>query len=71
MPFGLSNVSAAFMRLMNNVFREYLDKCVIVFIKDILVYSKSKGEHDRHLRVVLSKLREQQLYTKSSNCSFW
>ena len=51
MPFGLTNAPAAFMKLMNNVFREYLDKCVIVFIDEILVYSKSKGEHDWHLRV--------------------
>ena len=71
MPFGVTNTPTAFMKLMNNVFREYLDKCVIVFIDDILVYSKSKGEHDWHLRVVLNKLREQQLYAKSSKCSFW
>ncbi|XP_048623629.1 uncharacterized protein LOC125592481 [Brassica napus] len=71
MPFRLTNAPAAFMKLMNNVFQEYLDKCVIVFIDDILVYSKSKGEHDWHLRVVLNKLREQQLYAKSSKCSFW
>lgn len=70
MPFGLTNALAAFMKLMNNVFSEYLDKCVIVFIDEILVYSKRKGEHDWHLRVVLNKLREQQLYTKSSKCSF-
>ncbi|WZZ69600.1 hypothetical protein YC2023_080970 [Brassica napus] len=71
MSFGLTNAPTAFMKLMNNVFREYLDKCVIVFIDDILVYSKSKGEHDWHLRVVLNKLREQQLYAKLSKCSFW
>ena len=71
MPFGLTNAPAAFMKLMNTVFQEYLDKYVIVFIDDILVYSKSKGEHDWHLRVVLNKLPEQQLYAKSSKCSFW
>lgn len=66
MPFGLTNAPAAFMKLMNNVFREYLDKCVIVFINDILIYSKSREEHDEHLRVVLDELREQQLYGKLS-----
>uniref|UniRef100_A0A1J3GIM6 RNA-directed DNA polymerase n=1 Tax=Noccaea caerulescens TaxID=107243 RepID=A0A1J3GIM6_NOCCA len=71
MPFGLTNAPAAFMKLMNNVFREYLDKCVIVFIDDILIYSKSKEEHDWHLRVVLNKLREQKLYAKLSKCNFW
>uniref|UniRef100_A0A1J3DI19 RNA-directed DNA polymerase n=1 Tax=Noccaea caerulescens TaxID=107243 RepID=A0A1J3DI19_NOCCA len=71
MPFGLTNAPAAFMKLMNNVFREYLDKCVIVFIDDILIYSKSKEEHEWHLRVVLNKLREQKLYAKASKCSFW
>ena len=71
MSFGLTNGPAAFMKLMNNVFREYLDKCVIVFIDDILVYSRSKEEHEWHLRVVMNKLREQQLFAKLSKCSFW
>ena len=70
-PFGITNGPAAFMKLMNNVFREYLDKCVIVFIDDILVYSRSKEEHEWHLRVVMNKLREQQLFAKLSKCSFW
>ena len=59
MPFGLTNAPAAFMKLMNNVFREYLDNCVIVFIDDILVYSRSEEKHEWHLRVVMNKLREQ------------
>ena len=71
MPFGLTNGPSAFMKLMNNVFREYLDKCVIVFIDDILVYSRSKEEHEWHLRVVINKLREQQLFAKLSKFSFW
>ncbi|CAA7026180.1 unnamed protein product [Microthlaspi erraticum] len=71
MPFELTNAPAAFMTLINNVFWEYLDKCVIVFIDDILIYSKSKKEHEWHLRVVLDKLREQKLYGKLSKCSFW
>ena len=71
MPFGLTNAPAAFMKLMNDVFREHLDKCVIVFIDDILVYSRSRGEHAEHLRIVLGKLREHQLFAKLSKCSFW
>lgn len=71
MPFGLTNAPAAFMKLMNNVFREYLDKCVIVFIDDILVYSRTKEEHEWHLHVVMNKLREHQLFAKLSKCSFW
>ncbi|MBT0984553.1 reverse transcriptase family protein, partial [Salmonella enterica subsp. enterica serovar Typhimurium] len=71
MPFGLTNAPAAFMRLMNEVFQEYLDRFVIVFIDDILVYSKSKSDHIRHLNLVLRKLREHQLYAKFSKCQFW
>ena len=70
MPFGLTNASAAFMDLMNRVFRPYLDKFVIVFIDDILVYSSSKEEHAEHLRIVLQTLREHQLYAKFSKCQF-
>ncbi|XP_070660523.1 uncharacterized protein [Malus domestica] len=69
MPFGLTNAPAAFMRLMNEVFQQYLDKFVIVFIDDILVYSKSKADHIRHLNLVLKKLREHQLYAKFSKLS--
>ena len=71
MPFGLTNAPAAFMDLMNRVFRAYLDKFVIVFIDDILVYSSSEEEHVDHLRIVLQTLREQQLYAKLSKCKFW
>ena len=70
-PFGLTNAPAAFMALMNGVFRPYLDKFVIVFIDDILVYSRSKQEHQQHLTTVLQTLRENQLYAKLSKCEFW
>ena len=71
MSFGLTNAPAAFMDLMNKVFRPFLDRFVIVFIDDILVYSKSEAEHAKHLRFVLQTLREHQLYTKFSKCEFW
>jgi hypothetical protein len=70
-PFGLSNAPTAFMYLMNGIFREYLDKFVIVFLDDILIYSKSEEEHGKHLRMVLQVLREHQLYAKLSKCSFY
>jgi hypothetical protein len=70
-PFGLSNAPVVFMCLMNGVFREYLDKFVIVFLDDILIYSKSKEEHEHHLRMVLQVLREHQLYAKLRKCSFY
>ncbi|XP_019084302.1 PREDICTED: uncharacterized protein LOC109125943, partial [Camelina sativa] len=69
MPFGLTNAPAAFMRLMNSVFQEFLDVSVIIFIDDILVYSKSPEEHAVHLRAVMEKLREQKLFAKLSKCS--
>ena len=71
MPFGLTNAPAFFMTLMNKVFMEELDRFVVVFIDDILVYSKSAEEHEQHLRVVLGKLRKHQLYAKFSKCEFW
>ena len=71
MPFGLTNAPAAFMDLMNRVFRPYLDEFVVVFIDDILVYSRSEEEHVRHLYVVLQMLREKRLYAKLSKCEFW
>ncbi|XP_019251334.1 PREDICTED: uncharacterized protein LOC109230273 [Nicotiana attenuata] len=71
MSFGLTNAPAAFMELMNRVFRPYLDMFVIVFIDDILVYSRSQEEHEQHLRVVLQTLRDSQLYAKFSKCEFW
>jgi hypothetical protein len=70
-PFGLSNAPVVFMCLMNGVFREYLDKFVIVFLDGILIYSKSEEEHEQHLRMVLQVLREHQLYAKLRKCSFY
>ncbi|XP_019236698.1 PREDICTED: uncharacterized protein LOC109216929, partial [Nicotiana attenuata] len=70
MSFGLTNAPAAFMELMNRVFRPYLDMFVIVFIDDILVYSRSQEEHEQHLRVVLQTLKDSQLYAKFSKCEF-
>jgi hypothetical protein len=64
MSFGLTNAPAYFMYLMNKVFMEYLDKFVVVFIDDILVFSKNEEEHAEHLRLVLQKLREHKLYAK-------
>ena len=71
MPFGLSNAPAAFMDLMHRVFQPYLDKFVVNFVDDILIYSQSEEEHEDHLRIVLQALREHQLYTKFSKCQFW
>ena len=71
MSFGLTNTPAAFMDLMNFVFRPFLDRFVVVFIDDILVYSKDQEDHDTHLQVVLETLRNEQLYAKMSKCEFW
>jgi hypothetical protein len=71
MSFGLTNVPAYFMYLMNKVFMEYLDKFVVVFIDVILIFSKNEEEHDEHLHLVLQKLRENQLYAKFNKCEFW
>ena len=71
MPFGLTNAPAAFMDLMNRVFRPYVDQFVVVFIDDILVYSKDAQEHEHHLRLILQILREKQLFAKLSKCDFW
>ena len=71
MSFGLTNAPTAFMDLMNRVFQPYLDRFVIVFIDDILVYSGSSEEHLEHLRIVLQTLRERQLYAKLRKCQFW
>ena len=71
MPFGLSNAPAYFMDLMNRVFRDFLDSFFIVFIDDILVYSKDEASHAIHLRKVLELLREYDLRAKYSKCHFW
>ena len=71
MSCGLKNAPATFMDLMNRVFRSYVDLFVVVFIADILVYSKERENHDTHLRVVLETLRNEQLYAKLSKCEFW
>ena len=70
MPFGLTNAPTNFMDLMNRVFRPYVDQFVVVFIDDILVYSKDRENHDTHLRVVLETLRKESLYEKMSKCEF-
>jgi hypothetical protein len=70
-PFGLTNAPTTFMCLMNEVFRYFLDKFSIVFLDDIFVYSKTKKEHEKHLRMVLQVLREHQLYAKLSKCTFY
>lgn len=71
MSFGLANALASFMDLMNHVFQEFLNQFVVVFIDDILIYSKNPEEHVSHLSIVLQRLREKQLYAKLSKCEFW
>ncbi|GJS15728.1 reverse transcriptase domain-containing protein [Tanacetum coccineum] len=71
MPFGLTNAPAIFMNLMNRVCKPYLDKFIIVFINDILIYSKTKEDHENHLRLMLDLLRKEKLYAKFSKCEFW
>jgi hypothetical protein len=71
MSFGLTNAPTYFIYLMNKVFMEYLDKFVVVFIDDILIFSKTEEEHEKHLRLVLEKLKSIQLYAKFSKCEFW
>ena len=71
MPFGLTNAPTRFTCMMNIIFSRYLDKFVLVFIDDTLVYSKNKEEHEEHLRIVLQVLREHQFYPKFSKCDFY
>jgi hypothetical protein len=71
MSFGLMNAPAYFMYLMNKVFMEYLDKFMVGFIDDILIFLKTEEEHETHLRLVLEKLRAHQPYAKFSKCEFW
>jgi hypothetical protein len=71
MSYGLTNAPAHFTYLMNSVFMPELDKFLVVFIDDILIYSKNEEEHAKHLRIVLTRLREHQLYAKFSKCAFW
>src|SRR3954465_1017001 len=71
MSFGLTNARATFSRMMNSIFMEYLDKFIVVYLDDILIYSKNEEEHAKHLRLVLMKLREHRLYAKFSKCEFF
>ena len=71
MPFGVTNAPGVFMDYMNRIFHPYLDSFVVVFIDDILVYSKTREEHEEHLRVVLQTLKDNRLYAKLSKCDFW
>src|SRR3954464_15763928 len=71
MLFGLTNAPAVFMNMMSGIFRPYLNKFVVVFVDDILIYSATKAEHAEHLRIALQLLRDHQLYAKLSKCEFW
>ncbi|GKF66664.1 putative reverse transcriptase domain-containing protein, partial [Tanacetum coccineum] len=71
MPFGLTNAPAVLMDLMNRVCKPYLDKFVIVFINDTLIYSKNQKEHEEHLKQILELLKKEELYAKFSKCEFW
>ena len=71
MSFGLTNAPAAFMDLINQAFRPYLDKVVVVFVDDILIYSKTEGEHSENVKIMLQTLREHKIYAKISKYEFW
>ena len=70
MPFGLKNAPAAFQRLMHDVFRDYLHQFILIYLDDILIFSRSRSEHDCHARIVLQKLREHRLFAKLEKCAF-
>jgi hypothetical protein len=70
-PFGLTNAPTTFMCLMNNIFNQYLDKFVLIFIDDILIYSKNEEEHEQHLKIILQTLRDHKLYAKFDKCDFY
>jgi hypothetical protein len=70
MPFGLTNAPTIFQHLMNDIFREYMDKFVMVYLDDILIFSKNQEDHDKHVRLVFAKLREHGLYAKLEKCQF-
>ena len=70
MPFGLTNAPSTFQMLMNSILRPYIDKFVLVYLDDILIYSNSPEEHRRHLRMVLETLRQHKLYARPTKCSF-
>ena len=70
-PFGLTNAPATFMFLMNNIFNKYLDQFVLIFIDDILIYSRTEEEHQQHLRIILQTLRHHQLYAKLEKCELF
>jgi hypothetical protein len=71
MSFGLTNAPAHFMYLMNSIFMEELDKFIVVFIDDILIFSESKKEHKEHLCIMLQRLCDHQLYAKFNKCELW
>ena len=71
MPFNVTNAPGVFMDYMNKVFHPYLDSFVVAFIDDILVYSKTREEHEEHLRIVLQTVKDRQFYAKLSKCEFW
>src|SRR4051812_39794170 len=71
MPFGLTNAPVVFMGMTSSIFRPYLNKFVVVFVDDVLIYSASKAEHAEHLRIALKLLRDNQLYAERSKCEFW
>src|SRR4029453_17911825 len=71
MPFGLTNAPATFQSLMNDIFRDMFDVCVVVYLDDILIYSKNSKDHEEHLRQVLQQLRDHKLYARPSKCVFF